>query len=217
MIPNDYLPSTPLSLKSALIRFLVIGCFFVFVAGIIHVSVALGQMASEGSLIEKMQLLFLAISITTFIIIAWRYSYYQQAASLIAAFLFCLAIRELDGILDIVFHGFWAYPAWLVAIVSIGMALKKRQKTYHGLLAVVNARSFNVMLIGISILMVFSRLYGMSDLWTPVMGNMFVTDVKNISEEGIELLAYSLICLASISYWIEITQHHKQVSFEASK
>jgi len=46
--------------------------------------------------------------------------------------------------------------------------------------------------------LVFSRLYGMGSFWQHVMGEHYVRDVKNISEEGIELLCYSLIALSAV-------------------
>ena len=48
------------------------------------------------------------------------------------------------------------------------------------------------------LLLVFSRLYGMGSFWQHVMGEHSVRDVKNISEEGIELLCYSLIALSAV-------------------
>ncbi|WP_438819310.1 hypothetical protein, partial [Colwellia marinimaniae] len=45
----------------------------------------------------------------------------------------------------------------------------------------------------IVLLFVFSRLYGMGDFWEAVMAEHYVRDVKDISEETIELLCYAFI------------------------
>ncbi|MDF5473975.1 NAD(P)-dependent oxidoreductase, partial [Vibrio parahaemolyticus] len=47
------------------------------------------------------------------------------------------------------------------------------------------------LLIGaVVLLLVFSRLYGMGSFWQQVMNESYIRDVKNISEEGMELLCY---------------------------
>ncbi|WP_286238700.1 hypothetical protein [Neptuniibacter halophilus] len=195
----------PLSLRAGLIRFFGLSVYLAAVAGVIHYSAASREVAGESSLIEQLQLLFLAITCVLFLKIALRFPVYRRAGYLFAAFFICLAIREMDALLDQIVHGFWKYPAWLVALVALALALRQRELSYQSIRWLISCRSFSVLLIGLSLLLVFSRLYGMSELWLAVMGEAFVRDVKNLSEEGIELLAYALIALAAACYWFEIS------------
>lgn len=201
--------TTQFSLKSGIVRFLLIAVYFAAVAGVIHISVATHHIAAESSLIELSQLALLGITVGAFHFIAQTNAKLRSAAKLISAFFLCLMIRELDAMFDLIAHGFWKYPALTVAGIAIYQALKDRKEAYQSLLAVVNARNFNPLILGMALLLVFSRLYGMGDLWESAMGVHFVRDVKDLAEEGTELLAYSVICLSSIGYWIEAAWSNK--------
>ncbi len=64
----------------------------------------------------------------------------------------------------------------------------------------------NLLVTGVMLLLVFSRLFGMGSFWHNVMGDDYVRAVKNIAEEGTELLAYCLIAFASLKTVIGITR-----------
>jgi hypothetical protein len=48
-------------------------------------------------------------------------------------------------------------------------------------------------LIGGLLLHVFSRIYGLPALWQSFMGDNYMRSVARLSEEGIELMAYTII------------------------
>lgn len=56
----------------------------------------------------------------------------------------------------------------------------------------------NLLITGVMLLLVFSRLFGMGSFWHNIMGADYVREVKIIAEEGTELLAYCLIAFASV-------------------
>ncbi|MGF1911717.1 hypothetical protein L4C38_20070 [Vibrio kasasachensis] len=60
------------------------------------------------------------------------------------------------------------------------------------------------MIAWVVLLLVFSRIYGMGAFWQDVMNEYYVREVKNIVEEGIELLCYSLICLSGIQAFRQV-------------
>jgi hypothetical protein len=45
---------------------------------------------------------------------------------------------------------------------------------------------------------IFSRLYGRQDFWRAVMQDNYIREFKDVAEEAIELLGYSLILFAMI-------------------
>ena len=55
----------------------------------------------------------------------------------------------------------------------------------------------NFLIGSVVLLIVFSGLYGMGHFWYSVMGEHYIREVKNVSEESMELLCYSLIALAA--------------------
>jgi hypothetical protein len=56
------------------------------------------------------------------------------------------------------------------------------------------------MTIGLVMLLCHSRLLGMTVLWQGLLGEHYVRVFKNVVEEGSELLAYTFILFASLSY-----------------
>ncbi|MGO2355561.1 MAG: hypothetical protein ACTH58_12605 [Marinomonas foliarum] len=58
--------------------------------------------------------------------------------------------------------------------------------------------SFGTFLAGFVTIMAFSRLMGRGSFWQAVMGDSYMRLVKNIVEEGIETLGYTLILISAI-------------------
>lgn len=156
---------------------------------------------SEQSATEYVEQLLLLASILSFTYIGWDNAQYRRANFLIAAFFSCMLIRELDAFFDhLVYHGFWAVPAITVALITIGYALTDRNNVLLGLAKMMKQSHFSVLCLGLAILLVFSRLFGMGDMWQQVMGDGYLRVVKNMVEEGTELLGYTVIFYASINY-----------------
>lgn len=57
-------------------------------------------------------------------------------------------------------------------------------------------KEFDILVLGMAMLLVFSRLYGMGDFWKEVMDENYIRIIKNISEEAIELLSYLIIAIS---------------------
>jgi hypothetical protein len=61
-----------------------------------------------------------------------------------------------------------------------------------------NTFSFGLFAAGVLVTYIFSRLYGRQDFWRAVLQEHYIRDFKDIAEEAIELLGYSLILFATI-------------------
>jgi len=70
----------------------------------------------------------------------------------------------------------------------------------HALANLLLHRSWPVMASGFLVVLVFSRLFGVHALWQHLMLGDYNRVVKNMAEEGTELLGYSLCWLASVRY-----------------
>ncbi|QUJ68491.1 hypothetical protein KDD30_05080 [Photobacterium sp. GJ3] len=154
----------------------------------------------ENSLVEYSQELYLVICSTLYAFVAMRNPEQSSFAGLISAFFLVLLIRELDGVFDLIRHGFWKVPAVLVAIAGLSYAYYHPQSTRQPLLNYSQHASFGLMIGGMATLMVFSRLFGMGELWQTAMQDNYVREAKNLAEEGVEFLGYSLILAASAWY-----------------
>jgi hypothetical protein len=62
------------------------------------------------------------------------------------------------------------------------------------------------MLGAMALLMIFSRLFGMGDLWEHLLQGGYARAAKNTAEEGIELVSYTLIACASVWYCLSLTK-----------
>ncbi|MBD1576327.1 hypothetical protein HC723_07745 [Vibrio sp. S11_S32] len=127
----------------------------------------------------------------------------------------CLLIRELDGLFDLISHGFWVYPAAIVAASSIIYALKQKQQTIETFCLFVQSHNFISMCLGMGVLFVFSRLFCMGSLWDGLMQAHPERAVKNVAEEGTEMLGYMVIFFSCVSYLVDFS--HQEVGEKLSQ
>ncbi len=185
---------------------------FVLAIGIIANSVLridfvlLNGNVGEISVTEMLQQLLLIVSSGSFVYLARKRNEVKNAAVLISAFFAVLFIREMDFWFDKIAHGAWVFPAALVAGSAVVYAVKNGKRTIDQLALILASPHMNLLVTGVMLLLVFSRLFGMGSFWHNVMGDDYVRAVKNIAEEGTELLAYCLIAFASLKTVLGITR-----------
>ncbi|MDH6017382.1 hypothetical protein [Vibrio splendidus] len=168
--------------------------------------VLLNGNVGEVSATEMLQQLLLIVTSGSFAYLAIEKREVKHAALLISAFFAVLFIREMDFWFDKIVHGAWVVPALLVAGSAIFYAIKNGKRTIDQLALILASPHMNLLVTGVMLLLVFSRLFGMGSFWHNVMGDDYVRVVKNIAEEGTELLAYCLIAFASLKTVIGITR-----------
>lgn len=154
----------------------------------------------EWSLVELTQLGFLLASVLAFVRIARRRVEDRRFAVLAAGFFACMLVRELDALLDLVFHGLWPLLVSAIAASCLAYAAGDRRQAIAGLTRFLASRAGTVMTIGVVLLLVYSRLLGMTALWHGLLGEQYVRVFKNAVEEGTELLGYTFILAASLAY-----------------
>lgn len=160
--------------------------------------VFLGNTLGEASVTEILEVVMLAISSASFFFVAKQRPTLKHAAVLIGAFFLVMFIRENDGWLDHISHGSWVYPALLTTFAAIIYAAKNGKQTFTQLAVILNTPPATLLIFGLMMLLVYSRLIGMGDFWKDVMSEHYIRDVKNIVEESTELLAYCIIAYASL-------------------
>lgn len=154
----------------------------------------------EWSLVELSQEGFLLASALAFVRLARRRADERRFALLAAALFGCMFLREMDELLDLVVHGFWKYPAAALAASAIVYGLRDLPASIGGLVRLLGARAGTVMLVGLVVLLVYSRLLGMGPLWNGLLGEQYLRVFKNAIEETTELLGYTFILAASLGY-----------------
>lgn len=152
---------------------------------------------SEHSLTELFQQLLLLASAAIFIWSATKVEESRTLFILVAGFFGCMFLRELDYYFDMIVHGFWFYPTILLASSVIIYSMK------HSAYLISSVRSFSQtnayfnILVGLIIIMVFSRLFGSGTLWKAVMNDDYHHIYKTIIQEGLELFGYMFLFIGS--------------------
>lgn len=130
---------------------------------------------------------------------------------LVIGFFTCMLIRELDAFFDeLVVHGFWIYPALGVFFVCVTYALQNKQGTLAGLAQFTQNRYFQGISTALVIVLIFSRLFGIGELWETILAGNYVRLAKNTVEEGVELLGYSLLFYHALGYARSVNECTKQ-------
>ena len=119
---------------------------------------------------------------------------------LVMGFFTCMLIRELDGFFDQIAHGFWLYPALFVFVTCSFYASRNKNGTQEGLAKFINHRNFQSIVTALVIILIFSRLFGMGELWKTILADNYIRTAKDTAEEGVELLGYSLLFFSVLGY-----------------
>lgn len=119
---------------------------------------------------------------------------------ILAGMAFLGAIRELDGFLDMIWHGSWKVPFYLVLCLVVWLGYRNRDTLQEAIEDFLKQPAWGVLLSGFLVVFVFSRLFGIGDLWKSIMADNYMRAVKNAVEEGTELMGFSLIMLAAFEY-----------------
>ncbi len=185
----------------------------IFIAISILVNVAirldyvfLGNNLGEISITELLEQCSLLVSSFAFFLLSKHRPDTKHAAVLIASFFLVMFIRELDFWFDMISHGSWVYPALAITLAALVYAGKNPQRSINQLAEILRSPHMNVLIIGLMLLLVYSRLFGMGAFWKGVMSEHYIRDVKNIAEEGTELLAYLIISFGSIRTYLSLTR-----------
>ncbi|WP_416413846.1 hypothetical protein [Pantoea sp. App145] len=188
------------------IRGLVIaaaGCMLVIGALLTDVFV-LGDEVKESSVTEIMQELILLAVASLFMRRAGQDKPRRPALLLMAGFFIVLLIRELDFAFDLLAHGSWLWFALAVSVYAVYQAVRHGQQTLDGLADFMSRPSWGMMCAGMLTVLVFSRFFGMSELWRHLAGEEYPRVVKNLAEEGTELFGYMLCLLSTLDYLREM-------------
>lgn len=152
----------------------------------------------ESSLTEHLQDLFTFSSALTFMVCAYLSKPLRQACILFGALMFMMFVRESDSLLDEkVFDGAWQLIVAAVIIATVFSLRNQIKESYESLKRFSQTSSFGFVITGLVIVLAFSRMFGRTSFWQSVMGDAYMRSVKNIVEEGTELLGYSIVMIAA--------------------
>ena len=182
----------------ALVAALAVG-LMVFLA---YIDISAAGRIKDASYTENLQETLLVFSSAIFIYLAKKRN--ARGLLLVAGFFACMWIREWDAVFDEIFHGAWKYVAIPTAVGFTYCALKEGlQKVWDDLAEFMKTRSYDVIVLGLIIVLVVSRLMGNRTIWMLMSGPDFRYVFKTFIEEGLELLGYMVIFAGSVRYYLE--------------
>lgn len=134
---------------------------------------------------------------------AWQHPGSRGFLVLIAGFFSSMLMREMDALFDEISQGFWFWPAIVIAVSSIIYATAySRNTVIKAMNAFVKTKPYYFILIGLIILLVFSRVFGSGSLiWQDLLGEAYSKAFRASLQEGLELLGYVYIAYGAFLAW----------------
>lgn len=161
----------------------------------------LQQGRSEYSITEFTQAGFILVSAILFGLSA-KYDKQSRGFFVLVMGLFAtMLIRESDAFFDLIFHGFWIYPALAVSLAAVFYARTCPGTVKYPMLKHMESKEFVYINLGLIIILVFSRTFGSGTLWRDIMGADYSSVYKSVIQEGIELFGYTVVLYGSILVW----------------
>lgn len=189
------------TIRNTAITFLAFAAFLSAMMGLVFIDVVwMHNSVPEISFTEITQEAILAIITLLFYRRAGRLPEERPLLLLVAGFFGCMLIRELDFLFDRLAHGSWFWFALVLTVVSVLLACRQPRLLVSGLARFIRDPGWGMMSAGMLTVLVFSRFFGMHELWQTLMADDYNRTVKNMAEEGSELLGYSLCLFATLIY-----------------
>lgn len=123
----------------------------------------------ETSLTEYAQAACLLLTFTLFARQASQLSSARGFYLLVSGFFLCMLIREHDFLFDLISHGWWKYPALVVTALALAGARYYRGTVIGPMASFTRLSGFSQLMMGLVIVLVFSRVFGTGSLWREVM------------------------------------------------
>lgn len=148
---------------------------------------------------EFTQTLVLATCCAMLIYIRQVLKVWPTVTLLLLAFLAASLVREQDYFLDeLIARNTWKVLVSLIVIPSIAWVVIKRRHFLEEFAHYSNTFAFGLFTAGVLTTYIFSRLYGRQEFWRAVLEENFAREFKDVAEEVVELLGYSLILIATL-------------------
>ena len=191
-------------LAAVVLEYLILAVLMVAVPLVVALDVLwLEHGVREDSVTEFAQAGLLLLSALLIGLSVRRHTEARGFLVLVAGLFTAMFIREADAYFDLIAKGSWLYPALAVSLLVIVYAFRQRGTVIAPMVINLQTKSFVYIVIGLILVVLFSRLFGTGQLWQEVMGADFRNLYKSIIQEGLELLGYVLICFGSVRFYLQ--------------
>ncbi|RUR55148.1 hypothetical protein [Vreelandella populi] len=154
---------------------------------------------SELGFTEFAQTLTLASCCGLLLYIRQVIKVFPNVTLLLFAFIAASLVREQDYFLDVyVADNSWKIIVALIIVPVLGWVIYQRRRFIAEFAHYSNTFAFGLFAGGVLTTYIFSRLYGRQIFWRAVLEDNYARIFKDVAEEVVELLGYSLILFATI-------------------
>lgn len=189
-------------LQSIFLRFLIYALIMFGCATLIELDFKNGS-SNENDIIEISQHLVLLFSIVVGILAASLTKTHKVLMVLLSLFITIHLVREFDAWFDSHFPSIGWFPFVVVILLLALVIIIKYFKAFlNQINSIKNTLGLGILLISLANLHVFTRFYGKPSSWRSIMGDNYLYQVERISEESVELVAYTMIFIAMIEMWL---------------
>ncbi|MEM1405546.1 MAG: hypothetical protein AAGG59_02130 [Bacteroidota bacterium] len=155
----------------------------------------------ENSLTEYFQEGTFFLTVLAYLFCTVNYKKTASLSLLVGGFFLMAFIREFDAVLDAyVYDGAWQTLVLLVIAFVGYRSFRSRKSIQETIPDYMISYPFGLMIGGMLVTFIYSRLFGETIMWKTVMEENYVRDVKNAVEESVELLGDSIILFAALEF-----------------
>ncbi len=186
------------ALSRHLRNFLALAFCILLATAIPYVNVfMLDNKVGEHSLTEFLQEVWIALIVVLLLRLASKRPEMKEAFVLLAFLFAAILVREMDFVFDRLFRGAWFCVVTVLFIACVVYVYKHIETTADSLSRFFRSFQSGYLICGLLIVLVVSRLLGSGFFWKEMLGEHYTRVVKNMVEEGAELVGYTF-CLVSV-------------------
>ena len=155
-----------------------------------------GRYFSEISFTEIAQESIVFILFLFYTLLGTKWKAIQPVSNLVGMFFLMIFIREFDFLMD-----FWFYLVLGVIAFSVGLFVRDFRKIKQSCIEFFRTPPSQWFLSGLMITLVFSRLMGRTIFWRLMYHDETYRLAKSATEEGIELLGYTIMLVSALEFF----------------
>lgn len=155
---------------------------------------------AESSIVERLQNVFLILMLVLLVFTKGFYAIRNLLLLVFGVFF----IREQDAFLDsLIGEDAWKYIC-IVYAGLVGYSIYKVRKAILGEIEqFITTASSGILFLGLTTLLIFSRMFGRKKFWKIVEGTEdYTRNVKNAAEECTELFGYFILLIGVIEFFV---------------
>ena len=167
---------------------------------------------TENSMTEIFQEIIVFMVAVGFFV-SGRMSKELTPVSNLLALLFLMSfVREFNNQID-----YWSYIVAPILLVFLFLFVRNFKKNLAAFEQFIDLRSSGAFFIGFLITYVFSRFFGKTSFWMALLGDAYNRTAKNMAEEGIELLGYSIMLISVVELLVYLQGKSKKLKVKRQR